>query len=126
MNTICLIGNLTADPVVKSFTANAVCRFTLAVRRKYKNSDGDYETDFIEVVAWGKKAELCEKYLKKGNKAGIVGSLQGREFETQTGEKRRVWEVVLEEIEFLSANKTETKAEKVEEIQPVEDSDLPF
>lgn len=126
MNTICLIGNLTADPVVKSFTANAVCRFTLAVRRKYKNSDGDYETDFIEVVAWGKKAELCEKYLKKGSKAGIVGSLQGREFETQTGEKRRVWEVVLEEIEFLSANKTETKAEKVEEIQPVEDSDLPF
>lgn len=126
MNTICLIGNLTADPVVKSFTANAVCRFTLAVRRKYKNSNGDYETDFIEVVAWGKKAELCEKYLKKGNKAGIVGSLQGREFETQTGEKRRVWEVVLEEIEFLSANKTETKAEKVEEIQPVEDSDLPF
>lgn len=126
MNTICLIGNLTADPVVKSFTANAVCRFTLAVRRKYKNSDGEYETDFIEVVAWGKKAELCEKYLKKGNKAGIVGSLQGRDFETRTGEKRRVWEVVLEEIEFLSENKTETKAEKVEEIQPVEDSDLPF
>lgn len=124
MNTICLIGNLTADPIIKNLTANTACRFTLAVRRKYKNSDGEYETDFIEVVAWGKKAELCEKYLKKGNKAGVTGSLQGREFETQTGEKRRVWEVVLEEVEFLSANKTEAKAESKEEV--VDDSDLPF
>ena len=126
MNTICLIGNLTADPIIKNLTANAVCRFTLAVRRKYKNSDGDYETDFIEVVAWGKKAELCEKHLKKGNKAGVTGSLQGREFETQTGEKRRVLEVVLEEVEFLSANKKTEKAEAPAEPEEVDDSDLPF
>ena len=83
MNKVILVGNLTRDPEL-SETPNgvAVCRFSIAVSRDYASSDGTRETDFFNITVWRGRAENCGKYLKKGNKVAIVGSLQTRSYET--------------------------------------------
>ena len=125
MNKVILIGNLTKDPELAT-TNNGInyCRFTLAVKRKFANENAERDTDFINIVAWRAQAENCSKYLKKGRKAGVVGSLQTRSYDAQDGSKRYVTEVVAEEVEFLSTKVAE--AEEKPEMQPVEDDNLPF
>ena len=125
MNKIVLTGRLTANPECR-YTANntAVTSFTLAVDRNFKNEDGNKEADFINIVAWNKKAELINQYLKKGDKIGIIGRLQVRNYQNDKGENRRVTEVVLEEIEFLQSKpKEESKIseEKVDSNKPYEE-----
>ena len=105
MNKVILIGRLTRDPEVKYFSGDtAVANFTLAVDRTYKNKDGEKEADFIPVVAWRKQAELCEKFLSKGSLIAISGRLQVRSYDANDGSKRYVTEVVVEDIQFLSAS----------------------
>jgi len=102
MNRVVLIGRLTADPELR-FTQNgiAVARFTLAVDRLFSNQQGERETDFIDIVVWRKQAENCGQYLKKGYLAAVDGRLQVRSYTTAEGQKRRVWEVVAENVRFL-------------------------
>lgn len=97
-----LIGRLTRDPELR-YTPNgvAVSNFDLAVSRPAKNANGERETDFIRIVSWGKQAENCANYLRKGRLAGIQGRLQIRSYETQDGQKRRVAEVVANFVQFL-------------------------
>lgn len=125
MNKVLLIGRLTATPELRYTTNNtAVTIFTLAVDRNFKNEDGNKEADFINIVAWNKKAELINQYLKKGDKIGIIGRLQVRNYQNDKGENRRITEVVLEEIEFLQSKpKEESKIseEKVDSNKPYED-----
>ncbi len=103
INKVFLIGRLTRDPEVKYFQGGtAVASFTLAVDRNFKSKDGDKEADFIPVVAWRKTAELCEKYVFKGNMLAVVGRIQTRSYDAQDGSKRYVTEVVADEIQFLS------------------------
>ncbi|MEG1519931.1 MAG: single-stranded DNA-binding protein, partial [Clostridia bacterium] len=79
MNKVILIGNLTRDVELNVTTSGlSVAKFSIAVSRKFKNADGDYDVDFINIVAWRDLAERCEKYLHKGNKVGVVGSMQTR------------------------------------------------
>ena len=103
MNKAYLIGNLTRDPETRT-TQNGltVCSFTLAVNRRMKKQDGTQETDFINVTAWRMLGENCAKYLSKGKKAGVSGSIQTRTYEAQDGSKRHAFEVVADEVEFLS------------------------
>ncbi len=131
MNKIFLIGNLTRDPELNVVsTGVSVCRFSIAVSRKYANSEGNRETDFINIVAWRGLADNCAKYLKKGNKVAVSGSLQTRSYENKEGVKVNVFEVVAEDVEFLTSKaqaESETvKDDQVAELQPVEDDDLPF
>lgn len=125
MNKVLLIGRSTANPELRYTTNNtAVTSFTLAVNRNFKNEDGNKEADFINIVAWNKKAELINQYLKKGDKVGIIGRLQVRNYQNDKGENRRITEVVLEEIEFLQSKpKEESKIseEKVDSNKPYED-----
>ncbi len=102
MNSVILIGNLTKDPDT-TVTQNgvAVSRFTVAVQRRYANADGNREADFIPVVAWRAQAESCAKYLKRGSKVAVRGSIQFRNYDAQDGTKRYVTEVVAEEVSFL-------------------------
>ena len=102
MNRVVLIGRLTADPELR-FTQNgiAVARFTLAVDRTFANQQGERETDFIDIVVWRKQAENCGQYLKKGHLAAVDGRLQVRSYTTSEGQKRRVWEVVADNVRFL-------------------------
>ena len=103
MNRVQLIGNLTRDPETRTTgTGLTVCSFTLAVNRRMKKQDGTQETDFINVTAWRTLGENCAKYLSKGKKAGVSGSIQTRTYEAQDGSKRHAFEVVADEVEFLS------------------------
>lgn len=113
MNKALLVGNLTKDPEYRQTQGDkTVCTFTLAVSRRFGNG-----TDFHPVVAWGTLADNCYRYLKKGDKAGVMGSIQTRNYDDRNGQKRYVTEIVADEVEFLS---------KKAEMTQVEDDDLPY
>ena len=103
MNKVILVGNLTRDPELSETPSGvAVCKFSIAVNRPHANSDGERQTDFFNIVVWRGQGENAAKYLKKGSKVGIVGSLQNRSYEDKDGVKRSVTEVIASEVEFLS------------------------
>lgn len=134
MNKVLLVGNLTKDPELTTTTNGiSVCRFSIAVSRRYVGANGERETDFINIVVWRGQAENCHKYLKKGSKCGIVGTLQTRSYDAQDGSKRYVTEVVADEVEFISTNRNQdgtsredAPAEDVTELKPIDDDSLPF
>ena len=102
MNKVYLIGNLTRDPEMRSTsTGIPVCNFSIAVNRR-KRADGQQETDFFNIVAWRQLAELCSRYLAKGRKVCVVGSIQTRTYEAQDGSKRSAFDIVADDVEFLS------------------------
>ena len=137
MNRVFLIGNLTKDPEVTT-TSNDVtnCRFSVAVTRRYNSANGNKETDFFTVVTWRGLADNCGKYLRKGSKVGICGSIQNKNYEAADGTKRYSTEIVADEVQFLSSrNETEEVNELPEvstarsarpELKPIEDDNLPF
>ncbi len=121
MNKILLIGRLTKDPELRYVpSGEPVANFSLAVDRPFKNSQGERETDFVDIVAWRKSAELASQYLTKGRLVAIEGRLQIRSYETQDGQKRKAAEVVADRIEFLG--KAPEKTEESSEAEPVEAS----
>ena len=105
MNKVYLIGNLTRDPEMRSTSAGIpVCNFSIAVNRRFKNAQtGQQETDFFNIVAWRQLAELCGRYLAKGRKVAVCGSIQIRSYEAQDGSKRTAFDIVADEVEFLSS-----------------------
>jgi len=134
MNKVILIGNLTKDPELSTTNSGInYCRFTLAVPKRFVNA-GDRDAEFINIVVWRVQADNCHKYLKKGSKACVVGSLQTRSYDAQDGSKRYVTEVVAEEVEFLSTKGTSdvssasssNSGSDASELQPIEDDSLPF
>lgn len=129
MNKLVIIGNLTRDPeLAETASGISFAKFTVAVTRNYANSDGERETDFFDITVWRERAELCAKYLRKGNKVGIVGSVQFRTYEDDNGNKRKITEVKVDEVEFLTPKQSEeSKPSKKERAQLEEvDDDLPF
>ncbi|MDR3263702.1 MAG: single-stranded DNA-binding protein [Clostridiales bacterium] len=141
MNKVCLVGNLTKDPELSTTTSGiSICRFTLAVQRRFQSADGTREADFLPIIVWRAQAENCAKYLKKGNKAAVVGTIQTRSYDAQDGTKRYVTEIIADEVQFLSARESIAeqsagdeyeplpkyeKNERKAELKPV-DEDLPF
>lgn len=104
------IGNLTKDPELSQTPKGvSVCKFTLAVNRNFTNANNERECDYLNIVAWKQLAENCSKYLSKGKKVAVVGSVQTRSYEIN-GEKKYVTEIMADEIEFLSPHTEETKA----------------
>ena len=95
------MGRLTKEPELKS-TQNGIsrCSFTLAVDRRFKNADGERETDFINCTAWRGTAEFITNYFRKGQRIAIVGSIQVRSYETDAGERRYITEVIADEAYF--------------------------
>ena len=105
MNKVFLIGNLTRDPEMRSTQSGIpVCNFSIAVNRRFRNAQtGQQETDFFNIVAWRQLAELCSRYLAKGRKVAVFGSIQTRTYEAQDGTKRTAFDIVADEVEFLSS-----------------------
>lgn len=128
MNKVILIGNLTKDPELSETTNGvAVCRFAIAVSRDYSDVNGNRETDFFNIITWRGKAETCGKYLKKGNKVAVVGSLQTRSYEDKDGIKRTVTEIVASEVEFLTQKQSEEAVSVTRrEMEQIDDNQLPF
>lgn len=103
MNKVVLIGNLVRDPEVRATQSGiSVCNFTVAVNRRFKKENGEQETDFLNVIAWRQLAELCSKYLAKWRKVAVTGSIQTRTYEAKDGSKRTAWDIVADEVEFLT------------------------
>ncbi len=138
MNKIMLIGNLTRDPELTVTNSGLpYCRFSLAVSRRFANSEGVREADFIPVIVWRNQAENCHKFLKKGSKAAVSGSLQVRNYETSSGEKRTAFEVIADDVEFVGARvsgdsddtaipKSANEDSTSGILEAVDDGDLPF
>lgn len=106
MNKSILVGRLTRDPEVRysqGENANVVARFTIAVNRRFKNNEGNYDADFINCVAFGKSAEFIEKYFKKGMAIGILGRIQTGNYTNKDGVKVYTTDVVVEEAEFVES-----------------------
>ncbi|MHB1653235.1 MAG: single-stranded DNA-binding protein [Desulfitobacteriaceae bacterium] len=103
LNRVVIIGRLTKDPELRYTQGGvAVATFTLAVDRKFKNSQGERDTDFIPCVAYRQLAELSSNYLSKGKLAAVDGRIQVSSFTGQDGQKRWSTEVVAEDVRFLS------------------------
>jgi len=105
------IGNLGRDPEVRYMeSGQAVANFSIAINEKWTGKDGkkNERTEWVRVVAWGKLAELCAEYLKKGRQVGVEGRLQTREYE-KDGEKKYSTEIVADRVEFLGGKNGEAK-----------------
>ncbi|MBC7217132.1 MAG: single-stranded DNA-binding protein [Candidatus Caldatribacterium sp.] len=101
------IGNLTKDPELRyTPQGTPVCRFRMAMNRRYQGKSGPVEeVTYITVAAWAKLAELCARYLHKGSRVAVVGSLRSSSWEDRNGGKRTSYEIRAENIQFLSAPK---------------------
>ena len=105
MNKVILIGRCTRDPEVRysqGENATAVARYTLAVDRQFKR-DGDQSADFINCIAFGKRGELAEKYLRKGTKIAVVGRIQTGSYTNKDGQKVYTTDVIVDEHEFVES-----------------------
>jgi single-strand DNA-binding protein len=124
INRIILVGRLTADPEVRQ-TSNGIPVATLriAVQRQYRGQDGERQTDFINVVAWRKTAELCRDYLRKGRLVGVDGSLQSRSYEDRDGNRRTAYEVQADSVQFLEPRSAGGAAS--EGVPPPSDHEVP-
>lgn len=112
MNKVCLTGRTTKDIELKYNQNNvAITSFNLAVTRKFKNQNGEYESDFINCIAYKSTAELLNKYVKKGDLLGIEGRIQTRNYEDKDGKRVYVTEVIVDSIDFLQSRKDESKQE---------------
>ncbi len=106
MNKVELVGRLTRDPEVRytqGENASAIARFSVAVNRRFKNAEGNYDADFINCVAFGKSAEFIEKYFRKGMAIGITGRIQTGNYTNKDGVKVYTTDVVVEEAEFVES-----------------------
>lgn len=104
MNKAILVGRLTKDPELKTTGSGvSVCSFTLAINRRFKNAEGNYDADFINCVAWRQQAEFISKYFSKGRMVGICGSIQTRTYDREDGQRVYVTEVVADEVSFVDS-----------------------
>lgn len=146
MNKVYLIGNLTKDPEMRATQLGvSVCNFSIAVGRRFKDSEGNQQTDYFDIVAWRQLGDLCGKYLRKGKKVAITGSIQTHRFTDKNGVTRTRWDIIADEVEFLTPQDTGMQKEMEHRIEErraiaqepeyapadkgfttVEDEELPF
>ena len=101
LNKAILMGRLVADPELRRPpNNNFVTSFTLAVNRSFTRQGEQPQTDFIDIVAWGKTAEFVSRYFVKGQQVAVAGRIQTRMWEDKQGNKRKSVEVVAEEVHF--------------------------
>lgn len=136
MNKVILVGNLTRDPELTTTNSGvSVCRFSIAVQRRY-NNEGGPQADFFNIVVWRNQAENCSKFLKKGSKCGVVGRLQNSSYEASDGTKRYATDIVADEVEFLNSKNSDgsdgtssprpSGSSSQTELEPIDDDSLPF
>lgn len=105
MNKTMLKGRICSDIDIQFTQTNnkKIAKFRIAVRRDYKNQNGEYDTDFFSVSAFGNSAEFLEKYFSKGQEILITGHLQNNQWETENGEKRTATNIIVENVEFCGS-----------------------
>ena len=129
MNKVFLMGNLGRDPELRRTpSGTSVASFTMATteRRTDKNGQRQEKTEWHNIVAWGKLAELVNQYLKKGRMAFIEGRITYRSWDDKDGNKKYRTEIVASQVQFLGAPGQQTEAKSASPVQPVpEEFDMP-
>jgi single-strand DNA-binding protein len=130
VNRVIVMGNLTRDPELRFAPSGAaVASFGLGINRRFRDSAGAQkdEATFVEIVAWGKQAELCSEYLVKGRLVLIEGRLRQERWETREGEARSALKVVAERVQFLPNGRPQAAEEDPEaEGADAPEGDVPF
>lgn len=133
MNKSILMGRLTRDPEIKySQNQDQMCiaRFTLAVDRRGRKTEGQPTADFISCVAFGKNGEFVEKYLKQGTKIALTGHIQTGSYTNKDGQKVYTTDVVVDEMEFAESKKESSSQPSTDnsfvDIPEGIEGDLPF
>lgn len=134
MNKVVLIGRMVADPEL-NFQANsgmAICRFRLAVTRPFKKD----ETDFINCIAFNKRAEAIAQYLTKGRQLAVTGSIRTGSYDAKDGTKRYTTDIVVDSFEFIGQGNNNNQGNTPQnnfggmnfedDMTPVDDGDMPF
>lgn len=104
VNHLVLMGRLVRDPeIVETENGKKYTKITLAIPRSFKNADGIYDTDFIDIMAWNNIAENTKEYCKKGDVLGVRGRLQSSSYQDKEGNNKTKIEVVAERISFLTS-----------------------
>ncbi len=104
VNNVTLLGRITRDPEIKTVgSGSSVCNFTLAVNRNFKNQQGEYEADFINVVSFGNTADRLGQYVSKGNLLAVTGRIQTRNYENNMGQRVYITEVVANNVSFVES-----------------------
>lgn len=128
MNKVCLLGRICADPAVKEINGNnKLADFTLAVDRglsKEAKEKAKQTADFVRCKAWSQKAELIERYLKKGDQLALTGKIQTGSYEDGDGKKIYTTDVIVEGIDFMRKQSVEENEPKQSSI--FDEPDLPF
>ena len=133
MNKAILMGRITKELELKQ-TASQIpyIQFTLAVDRKFKDANGDKQTDFISCVAWRQTATFINQYFHKGSKILVSGEIQARNYDDKNGNKVYVTEVLVDEVDFCESAVPDKKSAQiappvVEEVSAAQDElELPF
>lgn len=128
MNKVILTGNLCKNVEIRQTTSGkSVATNSIAVNREFKDADGQYLTDFFNIVVWGQAAEYLNKYGRKGDRVELCGRIQNRTYQANDGTNRTVTEIQVENITvFSSTKKEEPEAQENTTYTDDIDSDLPF
>ena len=137
LNIICLVGRIVHNPEIKRTNSGSeVTTFTVAVERNRTGQDGQKIVDYIDVVAWRKTAEFICNYFRKGSWIAVNGSVQTRTFEDKNGNKRKVFEVVADNVHFAGSsgearqqdtfNDLVDRVQEFHEVENGDDDELPF
>ncbi|OFI46731.1 single-stranded DNA-binding protein [Floricoccus penangensis] len=142
INNVVLVGRLTKDIELKqTASGQSNTSFTLAVTRNFKNQNGEYESDFVQVVAWRQTAEFLSRFgARKGNLLGVTGRIQTRNYENQQGQRVYITEVVADNVTFLESKAVRENGQSQQPTQQsnnndpfsggspvnIDDDDLPF
>lgn len=128
MNRVMLIGRLTAKPELRYTSSNIpFARFSLAINRTFSNSQGQRETDFINIVVWRKQAENVCNFLDKGSLVSVEGRLQTGSYDDKDGNKRYSMDVVGDSVQFLeSKSQAKSRANNSDDVSPYDYQDNNF
>lgn len=127
MNKIVITGNLCKDIELRYTTSNIpVLQNSVAVKNDFKNANGEYDSEFINIVVWRQTAEFLKNYAAKGSKVLVEGRLTTRSYDKQDGTKGYVTEVVAEKVELLDAKKKENTTNEKQDASVQEKQSDPF
>lgn len=122
LNVVAIMGRLAADPQMRQTQAGkSVCSFRIACDRGCKDANGQNQTDWLDVVAWDKKADFVSRYFPKGSMIAVTGRLQSRNYQDKNGNNRTAIEIVAQNVSFCGEKKQDTKS-----FQPANENALNF
>jgi single-strand DNA-binding protein len=129
VNKVILVGHLGKDPELKNIpSGKAVCNFSVATTESWKGQDGkkQEQVEWHKIQTWGKLAEICGEYLKKGSLVYLEGRIQTREWTDKEGGKRYTTEIVCDRMQMLGSKGDSKPAPKEEPVQEPDEDSIPF